>query len=74
MTSTDNQDPPLADDMLQAIARMTEIATEQNLSGRREDLSPATGRQRMEQEMAWWNEANKRYTYATDQRTWLTNA
>lgn len=55
MTSTDNQDPPLADDMLQAIARMTEIATEQNLSGRREDLSPAAGRQRMEQERAWWN-------------------
>lgn len=56
MTTSDNQDPPLAPDMLTAIQRMTDIAVAQNINGRREDLSPVAGRQRMEQERAWWNQ------------------
>ena len=35
---------------------MAEIAAEQGLGGRREEMSPAEGRARMEAERAWWND------------------
>ena len=54
--NTEITDPPLAPDMVKAVEKMAEIAAEQGLGGRREEMSPAEGRARMEAERAWWND------------------